>query len=89
MKTFAEFVKLIVPQSNETKEIDVLQTWEVTWRSGTVRGNWMPETTPNVEAFITADDAEAFAHSLRQAFQLTRMGGLIERVAVTKRPAIR
>lgn len=68
MKIFTKL--LTVPVSNETKEIEVAQLWEVRWTSR--YGGYASDTRPEVEAFPTLDKAEAFADALRKAFALVR-----------------
>ncbi len=83
-------VKLLnVPVSNETKQIEVAQLWEVRWWS---RNGWsMSEDNPShvscrqeVETFLTAREAEAFATSLRNAFDILKYTGSGRKVFVTK-----
>lgn len=85
--------KLIVPESNETKEIDVAQTWEVRWYG--LQLSWdFPRYTfakevPHMEVFTDETQAQEFAQSLRQAFQLVRVSHAGGAVSVAKRPLIR
>jgi hypothetical protein len=80
------FAKLIVPESNETKEVDVAQTWEVRWESR--HGEYSGDTQPEMEVFTSREEAEAFAQSLRNAFQLIRHSSGTH-VALRQRPLIR
>ena len=72
---------LKVPASNETKEIEVAQTWEVRWHS--LKGRKLSykhteakqqewevrygsdEVRPECEVFLSSEDAEQFAASLQ------------------------
>lgn len=62
--------KLSAPESNETREIDAVQTWEVRWRSR--HGEFSSDTQPEIEVFPSEMDAQAFAKSLANAFDLIR-----------------
>jgi hypothetical protein len=64
------FKKQTVPVSNDTKEIDVVQLWEVRWYSR--YGEWNGNTKPEIECFTSEKDAEEFAKSLKNAFNLIR-----------------
>jgi hypothetical protein len=64
------FKWLTVPTSNETKEVNAVQLWEVRWHSR--HGEYHSDTRPEVEAFITKELAEEFATSLRNAYKLLR-----------------
>lgn len=81
--------KLIVPESNETREIDVAQTWEVRWYSAEVdlRYSSLTKFNPAMEVFLSSEEAEAFAQSLRNAYALARVTGLS--VKVSKREPLR
>ncbi len=82
------FAKLIVPESNETKEIDVAQTWEVRWHSVKVELRYSScDKQPEMEVFTNEAEAQAFAQSLRNAMSLARLSGI--GVEVEKRAAIR
>lgn len=82
--------KLIVPESNETKEVDVAQTWEVRFFSTHFdRRYGLSTSKPEMEVFTDREAAEAFAQSLRNAFALTRTTGNCSDVEVAKRPLIR
>lgn len=61
---------LTVPASNETREIEVAQLWEVRWKSR--HGPYHSDVRPEVEAFPSRQAAEEFAESLRNAFDLVR-----------------
>lgn len=82
--------KLIVPESNETKEVDVAQTWEVRWHSISLKyspADAMCSTEPEMEVFTSERAADEFAQSIRNAWQLARIRG--NKVSVSKRPLIR
>lgn len=64
------FKKLTVPVSNETKQIEVIQTWEVRWYSR--NGQYSNDTRPEIEVFTSVDAANAFKDSLVAAFKLLR-----------------
>lgn len=68
MKITTKF--LTVPASNETREIEVAELWEVRWRSR--HGEYHADTQPEIEAFPSRKAAEEFAESLRCAFDLVR-----------------
>lgn len=79
--------KLIVPDSNETKEIDVVQTWEVRWQSADIEQCGLVDLRPEMEVFTSEAEASAFLDSIRKALQLTRIEGL--HYDIQKRPLIR
>ena len=64
------FKKLTVPDSNDTKEVDAVQMWEVRWESR--HGQYLGETKPELECFTSEKLAKEFADSLRAAFRLIR-----------------
>ena len=64
--------RITVPFSNETKEIDAVQLWEVTWLS---YGEYMHDKEKHIEAFPTQAEADSFATSLRNAFDLIKGKG--------------
>jgi hypothetical protein len=70
MKIFLK--KLTVPATNETKEIEVAQLWEVRWTSR--HGEYSHSVEPELEAFPSKEAAEEFATSLRNAFDLLHYG---------------
>lgn len=61
---------LKVPLSNETKEVQAVQMWEVRWHSR--YGQYSGDTRPELECFPSQEEAESFAESLRNAFKLIR-----------------
>lgn len=68
MKIFTKLLTVLV--SNETREIEVAQLWEVRWQSR--HGEYSMDVRPEIEAFPTRQAAEEFAESLRNAFDLVR-----------------
>lgn len=62
--------KLFIPQSNETREIDVAQLWEVRWQSR--HGEYCSDVRPEMETFLTETEACDFKASLENAFELIR-----------------
>ena len=62
--------KLTVPVNNETKEIDVIQTWEVRWMSRD--GSYSCDVKPQVEVFLLEQSAIDFKNSLVAAAKLIR-----------------
>lgn len=73
MKIFTKFID--VPASNETRQIEVAQLWEVRWESyrgiGSMSDDY-PKRHLELEAFPTREAAEEFAASLRLAAKLWR-----------------
>jgi glutamate dehydrogenase/leucine dehydrogenase len=64
------FKWLTVPWSNETKQIQVMQTWEVRWQSR--NGEYSGNVKPEAEVFTSEEEAVEFANSLKKAFRLIR-----------------
>jgi hypothetical protein len=62
--------KIPVPVSNEIKEIDAIQLWEVRWSSR--HGSYSTDTKFEMEAFPSKNQAEEFAQALRNAFKLIK-----------------
>lgn len=62
--------KLKVPATNEVKEIDAVQMWEVRWKSR--YGQFNGDTRPELECFPSEIAANEFAEALRAAFKLIR-----------------
>ena len=62
--------KIKVPQCNETREVEVIQSWAVTWYSR--YGEWYENLRKETEFFFSEEEANAFAESLRKAFKLLR-----------------
>lgn len=63
--------KLVVPVSNDVKEIEALQTWEVRWTSR--HGEYSHSTRREIEVFASEQDAQHFAAALQAAFRLIRI----------------
>lgn len=74
--------KLTVPSSNETKQVDAVQLWEVRWRSR--NGEYHSDTRPEVETFTSEKEAEAFKKALENAFALTKTTSDGARVTIRK-----
>lgn len=74
--------KLAVPENNETREIDVAQTWEVRWTSR--HGSFHSDTRPELESFLLEREALDFKESLERAFALTRNRSDERTVTITK-----
>ena len=70
------------PKTNETILVKAVQLWEVRWMSRC--GKWHTDIKPAIEAFTSADDANAFAESLRNAFSLLHHTGEGTDVIITK-----
>jgi len=64
------FKKLTVPETNDTKEVDVIQLWEVRWISR--HGEYSHHTQPELEAFTSYEKANEFATALKNANKLLR-----------------
>lgn len=64
------FKWLTVPQSNETKQVEAVQLWEVRWESRHGPATW--ETRPELETFTSESSAQEFAQALRNAYRLIR-----------------
>ncbi len=76
-----DFKWLRVPESNNTKDVKVAQLWEVRWNS--LKFNRMfndeyPDARPEMETFLTEDEASAFAQSLSNARRLLKISGMSE-----------
>jgi len=63
--------KLQIPVSNETKQIDVIQLWEVRWYGLDHYKFGTP--IPCMEAFTSEDEAIQFKTSLEKAFDLLKI----------------
>lgn len=70
------FKKLSVPKTNEVKEIDAVQLWEVRWTSR--YDKWHSSLQPEMECFTSEELANSFADSLRAAFKLVRNTSSVE-----------
>jgi hypothetical protein len=64
------FKKKKVPETNETKIINVVQLWEVRWLSR--HGEWRDDTKTEVEVFASKEEANAFREALENAFRLIK-----------------
>lgn len=85
MKWFTR--KKEVPLTNATQEIDVVEAYTVRWWSR--HGNWeecphMCSAQPEAEVFITKEEADSFAESLRKAFKILKYTGAGRKVTVEK-----
>jgi hypothetical protein len=68
MRLFTKW--LDVPETNNTRQIEAIQLWEVRWVSR--HGEYSHSMSPEMEAFASQEEAESFAASLRNAFKLIR-----------------
>ena len=64
------FKKTSVPVSNEMKEVDAVQLWQVTWWSR--RGAYSSDVEKEFEAFTSEKEANDFADALKAAYKLIR-----------------
>ena len=62
------FKKLPVPATNDLKEVDAVQLWEVRWQSRT--GLYATDVRPQMEGFTSEQLATDFADALRAANKL-------------------
>ena len=76
------FKKTAVPVSNETKEVETVQLWQVMWWSRD--GEYSHSLNKEFEVFTSEEEAKNFADSLRAAFKLIRYTSGTE-VKLTKR----
>lgn len=76
------FKKLTVPETNDTKEIEAAQTWEVRWTSR--YAEYSSSTSPQVEVFYSEELAEEFKKSLENAFKLLKHTGAGTQVTIKK-----
>ncbi|MFA7291885.1 MAG: hypothetical protein WC023_06510 [Rhodocyclaceae bacterium] len=67
------FKKLMAPATNEMREVDAVQLWEVRWRART--GMWHGDTHPVVECFTSEAQAQEFATAIENAFALLKHSG--------------
>lgn len=66
-----DFKWLTMPFSNRTRKVQVAQLWEVRWIS--LRGDHdFTHHRPEMEAFTSKEEAEAFAVALVNAVKLLR-----------------
>lgn len=69
----------LIPAS--TRSVDAVQLWEVRWESR--HGDFSSDRRPELEAFPSPEEAEAFAQALRDAFMLIKHTSR-DRVTVSK-----
>ena len=69
-------------RNNETTSVDVLDAWEVRWKSR--HGIFSDETIPEVRVFKTKDEAEEFKIALIDAFNLIKNKSEIRSVTIKK-----
>lgn len=67
---FFKIKKILTPISNEVKETDAIEFWQVRWHSR--YGKWSNEFSEENEVFLNEKDANDFAQSLKNAFKLIR-----------------
>jgi hypothetical protein len=77
---------LQVPESNEVREIQVVQMWEVRWlsRAGRSGDAELCSVRPELECFTEEDEAHAFKASVENALALLRYTGTGTTVTLTK-----
>ncbi|MHC4574372.1 MAG: hypothetical protein ACYS76_09620 [Planctomycetota bacterium] len=61
-----------IPESNETRTVEAVQLWRVEWLS--IQSRWDTDGHREYAAFVSRNQAEEFAESLRAAFKLIRQG---------------
>lgn len=77
--------KLTVPESINTKEIDVAQTWDVRWNSLRVYyGDRLVRCKPELESFLSESEACDFARALTNARKILKLSQSTD-IKVTKR----
>ena len=64
------FKWLTAPFTNQTREVEAVQMWNVRWQSR--NGKYSGDVQPELEAFPTEAQAQEFATTLRNAFALLR-----------------
>ena len=74
------FKKITVPESNETKQVDAVQLWEVRWYAQTSIDKKDPTYSlrandPRVEGFTEEQTAREFHQALCNAYDLTGAQG--------------
>ena len=62
---------IFVPKTNEVKSVEAIEIWYVRWHGR--NGPYSSDIVPCIEAFPIREQAEDFATSLRNAFQLLRI----------------
>lgn len=83
-----DFKWLLVPFSNRTKKIEVPHLWEVRWISlrasfGDGDANYC-EPQPEIEAFVSKQDADEFMASLNNAAALLRHSNVDYKIRMEK-----
>lgn len=76
------FRKLINAPSGDTVILQGLETWLVRWDSR--YGSFHAHLTPEVQAFLSEEDAKHFAEQLRSAFKLLKHTGEGTRVIMER-----
>ena len=61
---------LTVPSSNDTRQAEVAQLWEVRWKSR--HGEFSHDVQPEMECFLSEKEALKFKEALTDAFKLIR-----------------
>jgi hypothetical protein len=64
------FKKKTVPETNNTKEIDVVKLWYVSWRSA--KDRWDNDGEKYIEAFTSEEQAKEFHTALVNAYTLLK-----------------
>lgn len=68
-----DFKKLLMLRSTENKEVDVIKTWRVTWKSRKDDGyGQYGAVREEIEIFTSDTLANEFAEQLRAAFKFVR-----------------
>ena len=62
---------IVVPESNGTKMVEAAELWHVRWYGR--KNAYRDGLFSCVEAFLSREEAENFATSLRNAFELLRI----------------
>ena len=81
------FKKLTVPESNTTKQVGVIQLWEVRWTSHKKVYSFdqtLGVKQPEVEVFASEDEANHFKQALEAAYRLTRTNDGIKFITINK-----
>lgn len=72
--------KLTVPETNETKEIEVVKTWIVRWMAR--KGEYFSDRYPVAEVFTSEQQARDFYNSLINAYKLVKNSHDIHQVEI-------
>jgi len=67
---FLTVKNLLVPKTNEIKNVQAVQLWTVRWTSR--YGPYSTNTREEMEAFTSEQDAQDFKTALKNAFRLIR-----------------